>query len=112
LDVCVHAARVFWTTQNERADVCIVGAGIAGLTTAYLLTKAGKSVIVLDDGPVISGETERTTAHLVTVLDKRYCELEQLPCLRRSLLRLDRLLAGSFWASVPLKANGCVPPVP
>ena len=65
-------------TQNEHADVCIVGAGIAGLTTAYLLTKAGKSVIVLDDGPIISGETERTTAHLVTVLDKRYCELEQL----------------------------------
>ena len=35
-------------TQNERADVCIVGAGMAGLTTAYLLTKAGKTVIVLD----------------------------------------------------------------
>jgi glycine/D-amino acid oxidase-like deaminating enzyme len=64
--------------QNQRADVCIVGAGVSGLTTAYLLTKAGKSVIVLDDGPILSGETERTTAHLVTVLDKRYCELEQL----------------------------------
>ena len=29
------------------ADVCIVGAGIAGLTTAYLLSVAGQSVIVL-----------------------------------------------------------------
>ena len=65
-------------TKNDSADVCIVGAGIAGLTTAYLLTKAGKSVIVLDDGPILSGETERTTAHLTTVLDKRYFELEQL----------------------------------
>src|SRR5664279_959349 len=65
-------------TNNERADVCIVGAGIAGLTAAYLLTKAGKSVIVLDDGPIISGETERTTAHLVTALDDRYFELERL----------------------------------
>src|SRR5476651_1682618 len=63
---------------NERADVCLVGAGIAGLTTAYLLTQAGKTVIVLDDGPVVSGETERTTAHLTTVLDDRYFELEQL----------------------------------
>ena len=63
---------------NERADVCIVGAGIAGLTTAYLLGRAGKSVIVLDDGPIVSGETERTTAHLVTALDDRYSELEQL----------------------------------
>src|SRR5664279_2339058 len=65
-------------SQDERADVCIVGAGMAGLTTAYLLTKAGKSVIVLDDGPIVSGETERTTAHLATVLDDRFFELERL----------------------------------
>ena len=63
--------------KNERADVCIVGAGMAGLTTAYFLTKAGKSVIVLDDGPIGSGETERTTAHLATMLDDRFFELER-----------------------------------
>ena len=63
---------------NEQADVCIVGAGIAGLTTAYLLGRTGKSVIVLDDGPIVSGETERTTAHLVTALDDRYVDLERL----------------------------------
>jgi len=63
---------------NERADVCVVGAGIAGLTTAYLLTRAGKSVIVLEAGSIISGETQRTTAHLVTALDDRYFELERL----------------------------------
>ncbi|MEO5955820.1 MAG: FAD-dependent oxidoreductase [Nitrospiraceae bacterium] len=62
---------------NEQAHVCIVGAGIAGLTTAYLLGRAGKSVIVLDDGPIVSGETERTTAHLVTALDDRYADLER-----------------------------------
>jgi glycine/D-amino acid oxidase-like deaminating enzyme/nitrite reductase/ring-hydroxylating ferredoxin subunit len=64
--------------KNEHADVCIVGAGMAGLTTAYLLTKAGQSVIVLDDGPIGAGETERTTAHLATVLDDRLFELERL----------------------------------
>jgi glycine/D-amino acid oxidase-like deaminating enzyme/nitrite reductase/ring-hydroxylating ferredoxin subunit len=63
---------------NEQAHVCIIGAGIAGLTTAYLLGRAGKSVIVLDDGPIVSGETERTTAHLVTALDDRYLDLERL----------------------------------
>lgn len=63
---------------DEQAHVCIVGAGIAGLTTAYLLGRAGKSVIVLDDGPIVSGETERTTAHLVTALDDRYVDLERL----------------------------------
>jgi len=65
-------------TSDEHADVCIVGAGIAGLTTGYLLTRAGKSVVILDDGPIVSGETERTTAHLVTALDDRYFELERV----------------------------------
>lgn len=63
---------------NEQAHVCIIGAGMAGLTTAYLLGRTGKSVIVLDDGPIVSGETERTTAHLVTALDDRYLDLERL----------------------------------
>ena len=30
-------------SENLQADVCIVGAGIAGLTTGYLLTKAGRA---------------------------------------------------------------------
>src|SRR5882762_6293647 len=64
--------------EDTRADVCIVGAGIAGMTTAYLLARAGKSVVVLDDGPIGGGMTGRTTAHLVTALDNRYFELEHL----------------------------------
>jgi NADPH-dependent 2,4-dienoyl-CoA reductase/sulfur reductase-like enzyme len=36
--------------ENLRADVCVIGACIAGLSTAYLLARAGKSVVVLDDG--------------------------------------------------------------
>src|SRR6185295_12622028 len=65
-------------TEDTSADVCIVGAGIAGLSTAYMLAKQGKSVVVLDDGPIGGGETERTTAHLVNALDDRYSELERL----------------------------------
>src|SRR3569623_1004830 len=49
---------------DTRADVCVVGAGIAGMMTAYLLAREGKSVVVLDDGPIGGGQTERTTAHL------------------------------------------------
>jgi glycine/D-amino acid oxidase-like deaminating enzyme/nitrite reductase/ring-hydroxylating ferredoxin subunit len=48
------------------------------MTTAYLLARAGKSVVVLDDGPIGGGMTGRTTAHLVTALDDRYFELERL----------------------------------
>lgn len=60
------------------ADVCVVGGGISGLTTAYLLALEGKSVVVLDDGPIGGGETCRTTAHLSNALDDRYFELERL----------------------------------
>jgi glycine/D-amino acid oxidase-like deaminating enzyme/nitrite reductase/ring-hydroxylating ferredoxin subunit len=64
--------------KNVTADVCVVGAGIAGLTTAYLLATEGQSVLVLDDGPIAGGETSRTTAHLVNALDDRYFQLEKL----------------------------------
>ena len=65
-------------TEDESANVCIVGAGIAGLTTAYMLACEGKSVVVLDDGPIAGGETGRTTAHLSNALDDRYVQLERL----------------------------------
>jgi glycine/D-amino acid oxidase-like deaminating enzyme/nitrite reductase/ring-hydroxylating ferredoxin subunit len=60
------------------ADVCIIGAGIAGLSTAYHLARSGASVIVIDDGPIGGGETGRTTAHLASALDDRFVELERL----------------------------------
>src|SRR5438046_866505 len=63
---------------NTSADVCVVGAGIAGMTTAYLLAREGKQVIVLDDGPIGGGMTGRTTAHLVNALDDRFYQLERL----------------------------------
>ena len=63
---------------SARCDVCVIGAGIAGLTTAYLLTTEGKSVLVLDDGPVAGGESSRTTAHLSFVLDDRFHWMKQL----------------------------------
>jgi glycine/D-amino acid oxidase-like deaminating enzyme/nitrite reductase/ring-hydroxylating ferredoxin subunit len=64
--------------EDARAHVCVVGAGIAGMTTAYLLTRAGKAVIVIDDGPIGSGETGRTTAHLSNALDDLYSNLARL----------------------------------
>jgi glycine/D-amino acid oxidase-like deaminating enzyme/nitrite reductase/ring-hydroxylating ferredoxin subunit len=64
--------------EDVSAEVCVVGAGIAGMTTAYLLAREGKSVVVLDDGPIGGGMTERTTAHLSNALDDRYYELERL----------------------------------
>src|SRR5437764_10081104 len=65
-------------TQDLRTNVCVVGAGIAGLTTAYLLARAGRAVVVIDDGPIGGGETGRTTAHLTAALDDRYYNIAQL----------------------------------
>ena len=61
-------------TERISTDVCIVGAGIAGMSTAYLLAREGKAVVVLDDGPIGGGMTARTTAHLTNALDNRYFE--------------------------------------
>jgi glycine/D-amino acid oxidase-like deaminating enzyme/nitrite reductase/ring-hydroxylating ferredoxin subunit len=64
--------------RKTRADVCVVGAGITGLSVAYQLTLRGRSVVVLDDGRIAGGETSHTTAHITAVLDERYAELEKL----------------------------------
>ncbi|HMN67783.1 MAG TPA: FAD-dependent oxidoreductase [Bdellovibrionales bacterium] len=65
-------------TEDLKVDVCVVGAGISGLTTAYLLAKAGQSVAVLDRERLGLGETGLTSAHLSNALDERFFELERL----------------------------------
>lgn len=65
--------------QGKRVtDACIVGAGIAGMSTAYMLTKAGLSVILLEAGDIACGETQRSTAHLSSALDDGFCHLERM----------------------------------
>jgi glycine/D-amino acid oxidase-like deaminating enzyme/nitrite reductase/ring-hydroxylating ferredoxin subunit len=63
---------------DARASVCVVGAGIAGMMTAYLLLRAGRDVIVIDDGPIGGGETGRTTAHITASLDDRYSDIAKV----------------------------------
>ena len=58
--------------RNLVTDVVIVGAGIAGMSVAYHLARAGCKVVVLDDGPLASGITKRTTAHLTCAMDNTY----------------------------------------
>ncbi len=64
--------------RDQRCDTAIVGAGIAGLSTAYEFMKAGQKVIVLDRGLIAGGITSRTTAHLAPVCDDGICELIKL----------------------------------
>jgi glycine/D-amino acid oxidase-like deaminating enzyme/nitrite reductase/ring-hydroxylating ferredoxin subunit len=64
--------------EDLHVQVCVVGAGIAGMSTAYLLAKAGRSVAVIDDGPVAGGMTRMSSAHLTHAMDDRYFQLERL----------------------------------
>lgn len=64
--------------DNTRADVAIVGAGIAGLSAGWMLSQTGKSVVILDDGSIASGMTGATTAHLTHAIDDRYFQIERL----------------------------------
>jgi glycine/D-amino acid oxidase-like deaminating enzyme/nitrite reductase/ring-hydroxylating ferredoxin subunit len=60
---------------DVEADVAIVGAGITGITAAYLLSKAGKSVVLVDKGRIAMSETGHTTAHIVSTTDADYREM-------------------------------------
>jgi glycine/D-amino acid oxidase-like deaminating enzyme/nitrite reductase/ring-hydroxylating ferredoxin subunit len=64
--------------SDATAQVCVVGGGIAGTVTAYLLAKEGRSVVLLDRQAIGGGETGRTTAHLSNALDRRFHRLEWL----------------------------------
>jgi glycine/D-amino acid oxidase-like deaminating enzyme/nitrite reductase/ring-hydroxylating ferredoxin subunit len=65
-------------SEDTQAEVCVIGAGIAGLTTAYLLCQAGKTVVIVEAGTLAGGVTQVTTAHLSNAMDALYCEIERL----------------------------------
>lgn len=64
--------------QNRYCDVCVIGAGITGLSVAYELLKNGKKVIVLDKGSRISGESALSTGHVTYAIDDGLSHLENL----------------------------------
>ncbi|MGE3817859.1 MAG: FAD-dependent oxidoreductase [Isosphaeraceae bacterium] len=61
--------------ENLKVDVVVVGGGITGVTTAYLLAKEGFSVALLERDRCGGVDTGHTTAHLTAVTDQRLNEL-------------------------------------
>ena len=56
-------------------DVVVVGGGITGLTTAYLLSQAGASVAVLEGRRIATGTTGHTTAKITSLHGLPYAQL-------------------------------------
>ena len=61
--------------EDIKVDVAIVGGGITGITTAYLLQKEGLKVAVLEASDIFSGTTGHTTAKITVQHDLIYDEL-------------------------------------
>ena len=86
MTITARGATPFWSASasfprfarldaDTEADVVVVGAGITGLTAAYGLATAGRSVVVIDRGRCASVDTGHTSAHLTMVTDTRLTDL-------------------------------------
>ena len=74
----LHKENYAALAENLTTDVCIVGGGIAGLSIAYQLLLANKSVIVIESQKIGSGESGNTSAHLSNALDDRFYRIAKM----------------------------------
>ncbi|GAA0066916.1 MAG: FAD-dependent oxidoreductase [Clostridium perfringens] len=61
--------------KDIKTDVLVIGAGIAGILTAYMLKQKGREVIVIDASEIASGNTKNTTAKITSQHDLIYSKL-------------------------------------
>lgn len=83
--------------KNLDTDVVIVGGGMAGLLSAYVLAKAGKKVVVLEKGKLAQGATMQTTAFLTEIIDTAAEDVIRMLGLRKA-----KLLYTSHMAAIAL----------
>jgi len=61
--------------KNVNVDVVVAGAGVTGITTAYLLKETGLTVALIERERFASMDTGHTTAHLTYITDVELQEL-------------------------------------
>src|SRR5688500_2421481 len=74
--------------KDLEVDVVVVGGGLTGITTAFLLGEEGVRVALIERDRLASADTARTTAHLTYVTDTRLHELVE---------KFGRDAAKAFW---------------
>lgn len=61
--------------QDIQCDILVIGAGMAGLLTAYMLSKSGRDVVVIDARSIAGGVTKNTTAKITSQHELIYDKL-------------------------------------
>src|SRR5262249_6492113 len=104
------------SSMNLDVDVLIIGAGPAGLTAAYCLTKEMPSVLVLEKDPVYVGGISRTVRYKDFLFDigghRFFSKAKEVVDLWNEILpddfitrpRLSRIFYGGKYYSYPLSA--------
>jgi glycine/D-amino acid oxidase-like deaminating enzyme/nitrite reductase/ring-hydroxylating ferredoxin subunit len=63
--------------RDGKVDIAVVGAGITGITTAYLFKRAGYTVALIERGRCGGFDTLNTTAHITAVTDSPLTQLAE-----------------------------------
>lgn len=63
--------------KDLQTEVCVIGSGISGISTAFELVTRGVQVAMIEARAVVGGETGRTSGHLSSDLDDGYSEIWQ-----------------------------------
>lgn len=80
--------------SNESCDVCIVGAGITGITTAYILSELNFDVILIDRDTPMNLTTGNTTAKFTFQHDIIYSKIIENYGLEEALLYYEAQTQG------------------
>lgn len=74
-DILSNSGKLDTNPDRTTWDVIVIGAGMAGLLSAYYLQQSGKKVLVLEADTIASGQTGNTTAKITSQHGLKYSTL-------------------------------------